>query len=207
MRIKERVALAFTTLFHPLIIPTLGMFILFQLNTYVTFSTTPAARQFILLIIFINTAVVPVLSFFIMKRTGYIKDLNLANKNERILPLMVTAALFFITFYMLRQVSLPSLIYFYIISASLLILVTLMITFFWKISIHMVSLGGLTGFLIISSLILRTDLNWLITIAILVSGFTASSRMILKLHKPAQVYAGYMAGVAIMMLMYFYFKA
>lgn len=206
MRFEERAALAFSSLFHPLIIPTLGMFILFQLNTFVTFATTPSARRFILLIVFINTAILPLLSFFVMKRTGYINDFTLSNRNDRILPLIVTSALFFITFYMLRQVSLPSLIYFYMISATLLVFVTLMTTFFWKISIHMVSLGGLTGFLIISSMILRTNLDWLIILAFIFSGITASSRLILKTHKPAQVYAGYLVGVAIMMLMYFYFN-
>lgn len=206
MRFERRVALAFTTLFHPLIIPTLGMFILFQLNTYVTFATTPAARQFILLIIFINTAIIPVLSFFIMKRTGYISDFKLSDRNDRILPLIVASALFFITFYMLRQITLPSFIYFYMISATMLVFATLMVTFFWKISIHMVSLGGLTGFLIITSLLLRANMNWLITLAFLVSGITASARLILQPHKPAQVYAGYLLGVAVMMLMFFYFS-
>lgn len=207
MRFEKPFAVAFTTLFHPLVMPTLGLFILFQLNTYVAFATTPAARQFILLIVFINTAVVPVLSFYIMKRTGYLNDLSLSTRSERILPLIVASALFFITFYMLRQLTLPSLIYFYLISATLLVITTLMITFFWKISIHMVSLGGLTGFLIITSLILRTNMTWLIIVAFLVSGITASARLMLKSHKPAQVYAGYLMGVLIMMLMYFYLKA
>ncbi len=206
MRIEERFALAFTTLFHPLLIPTLGIFILFHLNTYIAFSVAPEARRFIILIVFINTAIAPVLSFVIMKRTGYIKDFNLTERSERILPLLVATALFFITYYMLRQLPLPSLVYFYVISATLLLLLTMMVSFFWKISIHMVSLGGFTGFLIITSLLLRADINWLIILALMASGLTGSSRLILKAHSPAQVYAGYLMGLAAMMTLYVYFS-
>ncbi len=206
MRIEERLALAFTTLFHPLLIPTLGIFILFQLNTYIAFSIASEARRFIIAIVFVNTAIAPVLSFFIMKKTGYIKDFNLTERSERILPLLVATALFFITYYMLRQLPLPSLVYFYVISATLLLLLTMMVSFFWKISIHMVSLGGFTGFLIITTLLLRTDISWLIILAFLASGLTGSSRLILKAHTPAQVYAGFLMGISTMMALYVYFS-
>ncbi len=206
MRIEERIALAFTALFHPLLIPTLGIFILSQLNTYIAFSVTTEAKRFIILIVFINTAIAPVLSFIIMKKTGYIKDFNLTTRSERTLPLLVAAAFFFITYYMLRQLTLPSLVNFYVISATLLLLLTMMVSFFWKISIHMVSLGGFTGFLVITSLLLRADISWLIILAFLASGLTGSSRLILKAHSPAQVYAGYLMGMAAMMALYVYFS-
>lgn len=206
MRIEERIALAFTTLFHPLLIPTLGIFILFQLNTYIAFSIAPEARRFIIAIVFINTAIAPVLSFLIMKKTGYIKDFSLSERSERILPLLVAAALFFITYYMLRQLPLPSLVYFYVISATLLLLLTMMVSFFWKISIHMVALGAFTGFLIITTLLLRTDINWLIILAFMASGLTGSSRLVLKVHTPAQVYAGFLMGISTMMALFVYFS-
>lgn len=207
MRLEERIALTFTTIFHPLLIPTLGIFILFHLNTYIAFSVAPGARRFIILIVFINTAIAPVLSFLIMKKTGYIRDFSLKERSERILPLLVATALFFITYYMLRQLPLPSLVYFYVISATLLILLTMMVSFFWKISIHMVSLGGFTGFLIITSLLLRTDISWLIILAFMASGLTGSSRLILKAHTPAQVYAGFIMGISSMMALYLYFSS
>ncbi|MDR4987535.1 MAG: hypothetical protein RG741_01695 [Bacteroidales bacterium] len=203
---QQNVARAFSTLFHPILIPTLGLFILFQLDTFLTFAISAGARRFLLLIVFINTAVAPMLSVLLMKHTGYVKDIRLYDRNERILPLMVTIALFFITYYLLRQLALPSLIYFFIISATLLVILTLMVSFFWKISIHMVSLGGLTGFLIITSLLLQTDISWLIVTAILVSGITASSRLILRAHNPAQVYAGYLLGLLAMLLLFYYFR-
>ncbi len=206
MRLQKSIALIFSTLFHPVVIPTLGMFILLQLNTYIRFAVAPGARRLILLLVFINTAIAPVLSLLIMKRTGYVKTLTLEERNERILPLLLATALFFITYYMLRQITLPSIVYFYIISATLLLLVTLMASFFWKISIHMVALGGITAFLIITSLLLRTDVSRLIIAALVASGITGSSRLILKAHTPVEVYAGYMLGFLGMMGLFVYFR-
>ena len=206
MRIDEGIARIFTTLFHPLIMPTLSYFVLFQLNTFVSFAVSAEAKRFIMVIVFINTAVLPALAIWIMKKTGYVTDYMLSERSERLLPLFLASALFFITHYMLRQVSLPSLVNFYMISATLLVLLTLIISFVWKISIHMVALGGFSGFLIITSLFLRLDIAWLIAAAFLVSGITGSARLVLKAHTPAQVYVGYLLGLLVMIGLFFYFR-
>ncbi len=206
MRFQERIAWVFSTLFHPVVIPTLGMFILFQLNTYIRFAVTPGARRLMLMLVFINTAVAPVLSLLIMKRTGYVKSLILEERNERILPLLLATTLFFITYYMLRQLTLPSIVYFYIISATLLLLMTLMVSFFFKISIHMISLGAFSAFLIITSILLKTDVSVLIIAAFMASGMTGSSRLILHAHTPMEVYAGYLLGFIGMMGLFVYFR-
>lgn len=206
MRFQERIAWVFSTLFHPVVIPTLGMFILFQLNTYIRFAVTPGARRLMLMLVFINTAVAPVLSLLIMKRTGYVKSLMLEERNERILPLLLATTLFFITYYMLRQLTLPSIVYFYIISATLLLLMTLMVSFFFKISIHMISLGAFSAFLIITSILLKTDVSVLIIAAFMASGMTGSSRLILHAHTPMEVYAGYLLGFLGMMGLFVYFR-
>lgn len=204
MRLADGSARVFSALFHPLFIPTLGMFILLQLNTYIQFSVSQEARRFIILIVFINTAIAPVLSVLILKRTGYVRDFLLNDRGERIFPLLIAAVLFFMTYYLLRQIALPSLIYFYSMGATLLVLLTLLISFLWKISIHMVSLGGFTAFLILTSVLLGVNIPWLIMTAFLVSGFTGASRLQLDAHSPAQVYAGYLLGFAVMFLLFLY---
>lgn len=206
MPTSERFARLCSAVFHPLLIPTLGIFILFQINSHLSFAVNQDARRFIMLVVFINTAIAPVMAVWIMKKTGYVKDFMLSERNERIFPLLVTAVLFFMTYYLLRQLSLPSLVYFFIMSGTLLVMLTLMISFVWKVSIHMVSLGGLTGFLIVASLLLRADIAWLIILAFLASGCTGTARLILKAHSPAQVYAGYLIGMGMMLGLYLYFS-
>jgi membrane-associated phospholipid phosphatase len=206
MKAEVIVARLFSSVFHPLIIPTLGMIVLFNRETYVAYSIPPQAKRFILGIVFINTAIAPVLSIFMLKRMRLIKDVLLDERSERFFPLLLSALYFFLTYFLLRRVSLPSIVYFYVLGATLLVLLSMVITFRWKISIHMTSMGGFTGFLIVTSLLLRTDISVLILAAILVSGLVGSSRIRLNAHSPAQVYAGYLMGVGVMLLLYMYLR-
>jgi hypothetical protein len=207
MKIENRIASLLSALLHPLILPTLGMIILFNLNTYLSYSIPGQAKKFILLIVFINSAIAPVLSILLLKKTGFIKDVMLDERSERMLPLLLSAIYFFITYYLLRKVALPSLLYFYIIGATVLVLLTLIITYRWKISIHMVSMGGFTGFLISIALLLHIDIDWLLILTFLASGLLGSARVNLNAHDLPQVFAGYVMGVGVMLILFLYLRA
>ena len=206
MKAELIVARLFSSVLHPLVIPTLGMIILFNLETYVAYSIPLQAKRFILAIVFINTAIAPVLTVFMLRRMRLIKDVLLNERSERLLPLLLTTLYFFLTYFLLRRISLPSIVYFYVLGATLLVLLGMVISYRWKISIHMTSMGGFTGLLIVTSLLLRTNINLLIIVAILLSGVVGSSRIRLNAHTPAQVYAGYLMGVGVMLLLYFYLR-
>lgn len=206
MKIETPVARFLSVVLHPLLIPSLGLIILFQLNTYLSYSLTPNAKGMILLILFVNTAVAPVLSILLLKKTGMISDVMLDERSERMVPLLLSAIYFFITYYLLRKIALPSLLYFYVIGATILILLTLIITYRWKISIHMVSMGGLTGFLISLAMLLHLNIDWMIILAFLASGMLGTSRIKLNAHNLSQVFAGYLLGIGVMLMLFFYLR-
>lgn len=207
MKTETNLARIISVAFHPLVIPTLGMLLLFTINSYISYSIPPRAKLFILLIVFINTAIAPALSVLLLKRTGLIRDIQIDEPADRIFPLLITALFFFLTYYLLRQISLPSLLYYFLIGATLLIIITLLITLRWKISIHMVSMGGLTGFLLVSLLLLKADFFWLVILSLLISGAVGSARLALRAHVPLQVYAGFFLGLGVMMLLFFLMTA
>ncbi|MDX9940654.1 MAG: hypothetical protein RBS53_00385 [Bacteroidales bacterium] len=207
MNLETRFARFLSVVLHPLLIPTLGVIILFQLNTYLSYSLGPQAKRVILLIVFINSAIAPTLSILLLKRTGMIRDVLLDERSERMIPLMLSAVYFFITYYLLRRIALPSLLYFYLIGATILILLTLIITYRWKISIHMVSMGGLTGFLISLALLLQLNLDGLIIAAFFASGLLGTARVKLNAHNLSQVFAGYIMGIGVMLLLFLYLRS
>ncbi len=206
MKTEAILARFFSVVLHPLIIPTIGIIILFRLNTYISFAVADQAKRFILIMVFINTAVAPALATVLLRRSGVIKNVLLDERGERLFPLLVSALFYILTYYLLKQITLPSLIYYFVIGATLLVLICLIITFRWKISIHMMSMGGMTGFLIATSLLLRTDITVLIMLAILLSGFVGASRIRLNAHTPMQVYAGYALGFVVMLVLYTYLR-
>ncbi len=206
MKLEGAIARLISAMFHPLVMPTIGILILFQLNTYIRFSIPDSVRRFLLVIIFVNTALAPLLTLVVLRRTRMISCMLLEDRQDRLLPLLFTSLFYIFTYYLLRQFSLPSLIYYYVMGTATLALISLMITFRWKISLHMVSLGGITGFLISTALLLKTDMAWLIMLCFLVSGAVGTSRLILKAHSQEEVYVGYLLGMAVMLILYAYLR-
>jgi len=203
---ETRIAKTISIVFSPLIIPTLGVLILFNVNTFIAQTIPLQAKTFIILIIFINTAIVPLFAVLLMKRFGLIGNLLLYDRNERLLPLIAAVFLYFFTYYILRQANVPSLLHFYFLGATFLVIISLFITLKWKISLHMASMGGLTGLLLSTAFLLRIDINFLIISTIIVSGLVGSSRLKLNSHSISQVFAGYILGVLLMLILYFIFR-
>ena len=201
MTLEKIFARLFSSLLHPLVIPTLGVFILFSLNTYVNFSIPKSGQRIILLIVLFNTAIAPLLSVVVLKKLKVIGDIFLQDKGERIAPLFIAGVFYFFTFYVLRQVQLPFIIYYFMISATILVFAGLLITLHWKISLHMIAMGGFTGFLISTSIMLKTDITLIIMSAIILSGIMGYSRLVLNAHKPSEVYVGYSLGLLFMLVL------
>ncbi|MCK4288907.1 MAG: hypothetical protein KAW86_06865, partial [Bacteroidales bacterium] len=86
--------------------------------------------------------------------------------------------------------------------ATFLLIITLIINFFWKISIHMIGIGGMLGTLIGLSFLWMIDIPFLIILLILCSGITGFARLKLNAHNPAQVYTGFVIGTSFMLLLF-----
>lgn len=191
----ERVlARIFSYLFHPLLMPTYGIFLIFQLNTYITYQYTPEIRRFFYLLIFTFTFLAPMLVALYLLRMNQISSLHIPNRKERWLPFLFTVLFYLFTYYLLDRSKAPALFDAMVFGASLSIVVALIVTFFWKISIHMVGMGGLTGILYAVIQFLAPGSYPIIAGLLLLSGLVAFSRMQLQAHTGVQVLVGYIAG-------------
>ena len=199
---EARIAKIISTVFNPLFIPTYGVMILFKLDTFIRYVLPTGAKNLVLIIVFINTAIAPFIAILFMKKLGLINNLSLNKRNERIMPIIVGVFLYFFTYYILRQSSLPSIVHFYFLGATIVVTISLFITIYWKISLHMVSMGGLTGFLMATAFLLRTNTIFWIVVVIFSSGLVGSSRLLLNQHTSGQVFAGYILGVSTMLILY-----
>jgi hypothetical protein len=175
--------------------PLLLLFIVFHTDSYIQLSIPLKLQGLIYLLVFISTFLMPVFASFLLVKNGIVKSVQMETKEERRLPFLITATFYFLTFYLLRQVRISSLIYFLFLGASLTLMITLFINFRFKISAHMVGIGGVIGALIGMSIRLYIDYRMLIMLLLLVAGLIGSARIVLKAHDPAQIYAGFMVGV------------
>jgi len=196
---ETKIAKLISYIFHPLLMPTYSLIFLFQIKSYLSFAIPRQAKVAIIAIIFFNTALMPALIFFFMKLRHIISSLKMEDRKERFLPFIITAVFYFGTYIMLRKFHLPSIIYFLTFGSACLIIIALTINFWWKISIHMMGIGGLTGALTCIAFYLSVNPGIYVAISIIIAGFIGFSRLKLLAHSPLQVYAGFITGAFFMM--------
>ncbi len=200
---EERFAKIISYIFHPLIMPTIGIWLVLNTNTYISYATSDPTKWFTTLVIFMSTFMLPALIAAYLLYAGLISSFHMPTSEERRLPFLLTAIIYYFTYYAIKQLpiivsefSLPSIIYVIILGATFSILLALIINFKWKISVHMIGIGGLVGTLIGVSLRYSSDFKSIICTALIIAGFIGFSRLKLKAHRLSQVYAGFLLGVA-----------
>lgn len=190
----HQVARFFSYLLHPLVMPTLGMWLILNTNTYL--ATTPSTlKHLLLLFVAITTLFFPAIGTFIMYRTGYISTLEIDARNERKAPYLYTLLFYAMGYYYIHyHFPVSPLIKNMMLGVVLAVLFTFLINLRWKISAHMTGIGGLTGALVALAFVFESNLHASIALAFLLSGLLGSFRIYLGAHSHSQVYAGFMLG-------------
>ena len=183
-------------LLHPMFMPILAL----NLTLLVLPSLAFTLSQNLLLIygiLVFSTMVLPLISIFWLMQKGKVSSLEMSNHKERSLPLFKTVIWMSFGYYLLQNL----LFYTPILKAELLgailiILLAAIISKFWKISLHLLGIGGVVG-VFIALQIMHGDFLYLLLLFILLSGLLGVARIKQKAHNYAQVYAGFLVGLSV----------
>ncbi|MDY6801678.1 MAG: hypothetical protein SVU94_10735 [Bacteroidota bacterium] len=186
----------FSFLFHPLLMPAIGILILFNAKTVLNYLPFEA-KKIIFFIVFISTTILPLtfIPFYYFQKI--IKTVFLETKKERIIPFFITSVLYFFAYFLLVRLGSPTTINLFILASACTVFILFLLTIKWKVSAHMMGIGGLTGTLIAISFKLQINLEFFIIAAIFVSGILGYSRMKLKSHNSFEIYTGWLMGLII----------
>jgi hypothetical protein len=187
----------------PLLIPFYTYVVLITHFSHIVLQIPHELRWKLAWLILLTSFVLPSLIMVLMYRLKFISSLAMEKRAERPGPILVTALFFYLTYYLLRQINVAPIFYYYMLGATALSMVCLGINFVFKISLHMVGWGGLTGMLIGLSYLMQVSLLPLISIAILLSGVTAWARLRLSAHSDGEVYTGFLTGTLFMLLLFY----
>lgn len=186
----------FSILFHPLLMTTY----LFLLVTYFLPVILQPARPsiWIIVLIFITTFALPAINFILLKLTGSISDLTLPDRSQRILPFIFVSVIYvFVTVMFYWKFPIPNLLKLMGIVSVMVVFATI-VTFFYKISIHSLSIWGAIGMMLPMNKISEAGSLLIPTLfVILIAGIVMSSRLALNAHTPRQVMVGAVSGFAI----------
>ncbi|MDB4534046.1 hypothetical protein N9242_04170 [Vicingaceae bacterium] len=184
-----------STVFHPLVMPVIGLLIIFNTESYINYAIPEELKKAILVLVLTSTFIIPLLITLLLLNRKIINSLEMETQKERIIPYAITIVFYIFTLFLLERASVPPIIYNFIIGATLSIILAFIINIRWKISAHMIGIGGLVGALFCVAFLLEIYITPYILASLIVAGLIGSSRLILKSHTASQVYAGFAVGI------------
>jgi uncharacterized membrane protein len=198
---KRRVAIFFSYITHPLLVPLLGLLVISYSGTYAA-NLDKLYMQFIYLSVFITTFLLPAGLIPLFMYSGLAKSLHFHERKERLIPLYITLIFYLTAYFLIKELPVSQVYQRFIFSACLSVLLVLIISYFWKISTHLVGWGGLVGLILSLSIRFDTDLMIFLISGILCSGCVGVARLTLNEHNSFQVFSGFIVGMATMLIVF-----
>jgi membrane-associated phospholipid phosphatase len=203
-------------LFHPLLMPLLGVYMLFSnATTPVSYLTLDSlyyfpveVKSYTYILITVLTLVAPLISVFILYKNKMISSFQISSREERFYPLVLILfyyglAFFYVRFQFPTDYQHPALLGFFfgnIVAVS----IALGLNFFMKVSLHAIGVFGIVGMLIGYSQTQLPALGqdgytnlYLIIYLISIASLIASARLYLKAHSLSQVLTGMIIGFSV----------
>lgn len=181
---------------HPFLIPLYAVLLLLFGSTVMGGIPLKLKFYFIALVA-INTIAIPAFMILLCRRLGYLNSLSLRTRRDRILPIIIIMICYGICIFAVPEAVVSFLLRKFIIAAFCCVVMAFAVNFLWKISLHLIAMGGLTAMLFILSISGFGLFIWPLVGAIIISGALASARLFLGSHNTVQVLIGYIAGFAV----------
>jgi hypothetical protein len=194
-----------SVLAHPLFMPSYAFSLLMYANPYINMMISGSTKNVVIIILSLFTIVLPILTAIILKQLRVIDSIYMKTTEERKWPFVFTLVWYYMAFQLLAKLYIPQSFLLLMLGAISAIGLSLIITLRWKISIHMLGIGGLIGAIIGISHRFQFDHSLLLIALILFAGLIGFARLKTKSHNYRQVYAGFILGVAVEWMVVLYF--
>lgn len=199
---EEKLANIVSGVFHPMLMPTFALLLIFSLKSYVAYAIPFQGKLWLLAMVFTTTFLIPAVFILLLYRREIITSKQLVKKEERVFPLIISIVFYYLAFHMIRQLHMHEVYQRMLLGTTLIVILFLPISIFWKISAHMSGVGGFLGGLIGISMMLSVDVFVIAVITVLAAGLVGFARLKLEVHTPAQVYAGFALSFFVMLAVF-----
>lgn len=188
-----RLARVFSYVFHPVFMPFLGVLIIFNSGIYIA-DIPFEFKKYIYTFVLLCTLILPLTLISALYLLKYIQKFTLQQGQERVIPLIFTTICYYLGYFLLSRYSPVKLINVFLFSSVLVVLTGLLISLFWKISIHMAGAGGITALVLIVGIGYSSDMTLPMSLILMMGGVIATSRLALRAHSPIEIIAGFLLG-------------
>jgi hypothetical protein len=201
---EKNLAKFISVIFHPLLFPTYYLLIILNLDFTFSLFIPEKGKWLVAGLVFIATFLLPVLVTEILG-WKFKRFFSINGGDERSLNLATAIFFYITTYYFLTGIQLTPMFTIFILGATTLLVLTVIISSVWRISVYMISTGALFGAFLCIAIVLKTDLLLLLITLIFLAGFIGYSRLKTTGHTPMQVYSGFLLGTITMYLHFLYF--
>lgn len=180
-------------IFHPLIMPLLGVVFYFSKSPRFIPQEIIQAK---LVSLSILTVILPILLYLLLKTLGKVKSIHLETTNERIYPLLLNCVIILLV---LKRIVTPSQVielYFFFLGILISNIVCLLLAVIkFKASIHMIGISGVFMFFVVLSIHFSININGTLALMAIIIGAIATSRLHVKAHTYLELIMGFFVGM------------
>ena len=181
---------------HPIFMPFATIYLSIKLIPVVKFAIAPHI-SFIYLILILSTIILPLISVLFLINQERISSLEMNNFRERPLPLFIAAICMILGYYKMGGVLVFSpILKAEIMGAIIIIISASAISRYWKISIHMLAIGGVIGVMVALNSLFG-GLVGIIMLLLFLGGVLGVARLKEQAHNKMQIYTGFLIGFLI----------
>jgi len=198
--IRDILAYGLSVALYPLFMSTYIMVLFCRVFSH---AVLPLSAQYQILAIsgtLLFTCLLPLGMLLLMIRLGRVKNLDVTDRRERAIPYIYTMGFIGCWCFFLHLIRMPQYIVWSAVATLVVLVLVMIITLWWKISVHLSSMGGAVAMIIgimmqcgiysPRTIVLLLGLSWLLMVA----------RIRLEAHTPAQTVAGFLLGLITVMI-------
>jgi hypothetical protein len=200
---ENRIALFISRSFNPLIITSLYLIILLQLQLQFTGVMPLKTRWMIMGLILITTYIIPGLVMKVVSGL-LMRSYKIDNKNIRLFYQLIFAVFYLLAYHLLNRITLSPVFTLFVLGMASLAVLSMLLTIISNVSLYMIAAGALAGAFLGVHLTIQINMILMIIIAIIIGGAIGFARLRLEKHQPVEVYSGYLFGAIIMLLHFIY---
>ena len=190
-----------TFILHPLLMPVYILALLLEMNNY-SGMTIPLYYKLLLTgVVVLMTVILPLIFTWFLRRLEFIRSFHMPTKEERVYPILSVVVFYYATFYLLRDVSISGIFSYYMLGATLVTVLVLIINFYRLISLHATGIGSIAGLFL--GLMLNFRINFLpeIIAAVMLAGIIGYARIKQGAHQPSEIYSGFVIGATVLTIL------
>lgn len=179
----QKIGIIISYLIHPMVISFVTfLYLIYYSNILIE------DKNLIFILCFTFSTISPTATFYLLKKNNLISDLDASKKEERLLPMAFGALFFLLGFVTLKMLNAQLLIQGIMFCGMINVILAWLITNYWKISIHAITLSS------------SITIFWIfgyqnVFIVILILFILIIGRLLAQAHDLNQIMAGIFLGI------------